>query len=165
MYLEEIENIPVLPDSELEELIDSAKDGNISARDRILESHLKFAMRELYDYTGCGYDINDLISEANLALVETLDDFLKRPDRGSLEELRTEFKENIRAALDAFIDDEAQTKAADENLAQQLNDLSDLSVELVQELGRQPTSAELAQKLGVDEDYIDTLLKMSINAL
>lgn len=133
---------------------------DINPDDKV-ESHLRSVLTLLYDYVDRGVSITDLVCEANLALVETV----RKNEDASGAELDKLIEESVRSAIEEMIDETGKTAASDEALAQRVNDLSDLSVEMVQELGRQPTTEELAQRLQIPVDEVDSLIKMSMEAL
>ena len=125
-----------------------------------VESHLRFVLNLLYDYINQGVSISELVCEANLALVQTVREY--SGDKAGLE---PEIEKNVRAAIEALIAENGSTQASDEALAQRVNELSDISVEMVQELGRQPTVEELAQRLQIPAEEVDALIRMSMEAI
>ena len=125
-----------------------------------VESHLRFVLNLLYDYINQGVSISELVCEANLALVQAVKTY--SGDKAGLE---CEIERQVRAAVEALIADVGSTEASDEALAQRVNELSDISVEMVQELGRQPTVEELAQRLQIPADEVDALIRMSMEAI
>ena len=159
LYMEELESIRPMSDSELREAIPALLSGDKAVRNRIIEGNIKYVMGLLFDFTDKGVDMNDLICEANLALASATDDYDGRTD------YKEYITEAVKDSLSELIRETAFQKEEDEDLAERVNELSDISVELVQELGREPTQAELAQKLNVSEDVIDRLIRMSMDAL
>jgi len=129
-------------------------------RNQLIEQYLPEVLESLYDYTQMGVDEDELVSEASLILTETVDAYVKNPV-GDLEEL---IDTAINERLIAYITECNSIKAADQDLADRLNDLSDAAVALVEELGRQPTAEELAEKLGIEVDEVERMLKISEEA-
>jgi len=129
-------------------------------RNELIERYLPGVLESLYDYTQMGVDEDDLVSEASLILTETVDAYVKNPV-GNLDDI---IDMAINTRLTAYITECNSVRAADQDLADRLNDLSDAAVALVEELGRQPTNEELAEKLGVEVDEVERMLKISEEA-
>lgn len=82
-YYEEIRKYQPLSASEERELLELAKEGDIAARDRIIESQLKFVVT-MARRAKTSANINDLIDEGNLGLIEAIDNYdLSSPVRFS----------------------------------------------------------------------------------
>lgn len=158
MYLDELQEIEPISEKELEILVKRSHDGDLTARNRIVEGHLKYALSVLWEYLNRGVELTELISETNVALINAVDDYAQ----GDLKESITRA---IREASLRLIEEDGQIHAQDEDLARRVNELSDLSVEMVQELGRRPTNAELAHRLNISEEVVESLIRMSIDAL
>lgn len=129
-------------------------------RNALIEKYLPDVLESLVDYTQMGVDEDELVGEAALILTETVDAYIKNPV-GDLESI---IDMAINERITQFITEANQIKAADQDLADRLNDLSDAAVELVQELGRQPSNEELAEKLNIEVDEVERLLKISEEA-
>lgn len=129
-------------------------------RNRLIEQHLPEVLESLYDYTQMGVDEDELVGEASLILTEVVDEHMKNPS-GNLQD-KIDMKINER--LTAYITESNSLKAADQDLADRLNDLSDAAVGMVEELGRQPSTEELAEKLNISVDEVERLLKISEQA-
>ncbi len=129
-------------------------------RNKLIEQYLPGVMESLYDYTQMGVDEDELVGEASLILTEIVDEYMKKPEG----DLQDKIDMAINERLTAFITEYNSVKAADMDLADKLNDLSDAAIGLVDELGRRPTNEELAQKLGYSADEVERLLKMSEEA-
>ncbi len=158
MYLDELQEIEPISEKELEILVKRSHDGDLTARNRIVEGHLKYALSVLWEYLNRGVELTELISETNVALINAVDGYTQ----GDLKESITRA---IREAALRLIEEDGQIHAQDEDLARRVNELSDLSVEMVQELGRRPTNAELAHRLNISEEVVESLIRMSIDAL
>lgn len=133
---------------------------NTEERNRLVEQYLPEVLESLYDYTQMGVDEDELVGEASLILTETVDAYLKHRV-GNLQDI---IDAAINERLTAFITECNGIKAADQDLADRLNILSDKAVEMLEELGRRPTNDELAEKLSMSVDEIERLLKISEDA-
>lgn len=65
---------PVSREEEIK-LVKLAKQGDISAKNRILESNLRFVFNVAKNYKGCGVSLNELISEGNMGLIKAIEKF------------------------------------------------------------------------------------------
>ena len=76
IYHKELDKYDILKTQEEEyDLILKAKDGDINARNKILEAHLRFVMNIAKKYNGRGVEMGDLISEGNLGLIKAIEKF------------------------------------------------------------------------------------------
>lgn len=75
MYLKEINRIPLLTREEENELALRAKNGDKSARDKIVRANLRFVVNVSKKYQGRGLDLTDLISEGNIGLLNAIERF------------------------------------------------------------------------------------------
>ncbi len=80
MYLKEINRIPLISHEEEYELAVKAKNGDMKARERLLNSNLRFVVNVAKKYRGQGLPLADLINEGNVGLIVALDKF--EPDMG-----------------------------------------------------------------------------------
>ena len=79
-YLNEIKKIPLLTPSEELELAKKAKNGDISAKEKIVKSNLRFVITIAKKYQNHGLDLEDLISEGNIGLLIAIEKF--EPSKG-----------------------------------------------------------------------------------
>ncbi len=75
MYLKDINNIPLLTHEEEAELAVKAQNGDKAARNKIVNSNLRFVVKVAKKYQNHGLDLEDLISEGNIGLLTAIDKF------------------------------------------------------------------------------------------
>ncbi|MGP1587103.1 MAG: sigma-70 family RNA polymerase sigma factor [Treponemataceae bacterium] len=75
LYLREINKIPLLTREEEKELALKAQHGDKKAKDKIINSNLRFVVNIAKQYQGRGLDIMDLISEGNVGLISAIEKF------------------------------------------------------------------------------------------
>ena len=75
MYLKDINNIPLLSKEEEIKIAQSAAEGNKQARDRLVNSNLRFVISIAKKYQGLGLPLEDLINEGNIGLITAADRF------------------------------------------------------------------------------------------
>ena len=75
MYLKDINNIPLLTHEEEAELAVKAQNGDKAARNKIINSNLRFVVKVAKKYQNHGLELEDLISEGNIGLLTAIDKF------------------------------------------------------------------------------------------
>jgi RNA polymerase primary sigma factor len=75
MYLREISRIPLLSREEEEEAVRAAVNGDIAARNRLVNANLRFVVNVAKKYQGLGIPLTDLISEGNIGLINAVERF------------------------------------------------------------------------------------------
>ena len=75
MYLKDINNIPLLTHEEEAELAVKAQNGDKAARNKIINSNLRFVVKVAKKYQNHGLEFEDLISEGNIGLLTAIDKF------------------------------------------------------------------------------------------
>lgn len=80
MYYDDLKNTKPMPRAKEKRLLRQCRQGNIKARNEILESNLKFVFDMAKRYTGRGVPISDLISEGNMGLIYAIDKFDENKD-------------------------------------------------------------------------------------
>lgn len=139
-------------------------EGNVV--NKLIEENLSDVMQSLYDYVDMGVELDDLMGEAALTLTQVVNDYVKENGNECID--KTVLKDKIDAAvnerLTEYITETNSSRAANQDLADRMNDLSEASIALLEELGRAATVSELAEKLDIEEDEVERMLKMSDDA-
>lgn len=74
-YYESLKKCKPVSREEERKLVKLAKQGDVSAKNRILESNLRFVFNVAKNYKGCGVSLNELISEGNMGLIKAIEKF------------------------------------------------------------------------------------------
>lgn len=160
MYLEEIEAIsPCTPEEEAE-LLCRMKLGDQQARDRLLEGSLHYIAELAKPYAGQGLPMGDLIQEANMALLLSLDLYGSQ-ELAFRELVKAEVEQAIRDALNA----QKQEKDIEEEMLARVNVLKDISAKMAEDLGREATVEELAETMKMTTDEIKDIMKLTLDAM
>ncbi len=159
VYLKEIGKVPLLSANDEIELAKKMNDGNEYAKDRLAEANLRLVVSIAKRYVGRGMHFLDLIQEGNLGLIKAVEKF----DYEKGYKFSTYATWWIRQAITRAIADQARTIRIPVHMVETINRVMRVSRQLVQELGREPTSAEIAKELGQPEEKIREILKIALD--
>ena len=157
MYLKEIGKIPLLSMEEEIELAKSMELGSEDARKRLAESNLRLVVSIAKRYVGRGMQFLDLIQEGNLGLIKAVEKF----DYTKGYKFSTYATWWIRQAITRSIADQARTIRIPVHMVETINRLVRTSRQLLQELGREPTTEEIAARVDLPVERVSEILKMS----
>ena len=158
MYLDEIAAIRTMDAAEEEQLLQKLKSGDTTVRSRLMEGYLPFIAETAKSYADQGLPIGDLVQEANMALIMAVDQYQDGDFKSQVKALAEEM---IKAALE---EQGLETKVEEEMLAR-VNVLKEVSKRMAEELGREATVAELAEKMKMSEDETKDIMKLTLDAM
>ena len=157
MYLKEIGRINLLTTEEEYEYALQAEEGNEDAKRILAESNLRLVVSIAKRYVGRGMAFLDLIQEGNIGLMKAVDKF--NPGKGY--KFSTYATWWIRQAITRAIADQARTIRVPVHMVETINKLSRIQRQLTQELNREPTDEEIAEKLGILVEKVREVYKIS----
>ena len=157
MYLKEIGKVPLLSAEEEIELAKRMEKGDESAKKRLAEANLRLVVSIAKRYVGRGMLFLDLIQEGNLGLIKAVEKFDYRKGY----KFSTYATWWIRQAITRAIADQARTIRIPVHMVETINKLIRVSSQLLQELGREPTPEEIADVMGMPENRVREILKIS----
>lgn len=157
MYLKEIGKVPLLSASEEVELAIRIENGDQAAKDRLNEANLRLVVSIAKRYVGRGMLFLDLIQEGNMGLLKAVDKFDYRKGY----KFSTYATWWIRQAITRAIADQARTIRIPVHMVETINKLVRVSRQLSQELGKEPTPEQIAKEMGMSEDKVREIMKIS----
>ena len=157
MYLKEIGNVPLLTGDEEVELAKRVEAGDEEAKKKLTEANLRLVVSIAKKYVGRGMPFLDLIQEGNMGLMKAVDKF----DYKKGYKFSTYATWWIRQAITRGIADTGRTIRVPVHMVETINKTLRMTRQLLQELGREPTPEEVADRLGVPVSRVREVLKIS----
>ena len=169
MYLKEIGRVPLLSGDEEIILAQQIEAGNAegatykevrlgnSAKQKLIDANLRLVVSIAKRYVGRGMLFLDLIQEGNLGLIKAVDKF----DYTKGYKFSTYATWWIRQAITRAIADQARTIRIPVHMVETINKLVRIQRQLLQDLGREPSSEEIAEGMGITVERVREIQKIS----
>ena len=157
VYMEELAVIPPCTEEENRELLKRMKAGDREAKNRLVEGNLKKALFFIQDYLNRGVPMADLIQEASMELMELADE-------GFQEGFEKLLESRIHVRMEEVIREQKAEMDLEEEMAR-VNVLQEVSKRMAEELGREASLKELAERMKMTEEDVREIMKMTMDAL
>ncbi|MCL2061785.1 MAG: RNA polymerase sigma factor RpoD [Firmicutes bacterium] len=159
VYLKDIGKVPLLSMDEEIELAKRMGEGDEASKQRLSEANLRLVVSIAKRYVGRGMLFLDLIQEGNLGLMKAVDKF----DYTKGFRFSTYATWWIRQAITRAIADQARTIRIPVHMVETINKLIRVTRKLVQELGRDPTPAEIAKEMVITEERVREIQRIALD--
>jgi RNA polymerase primary sigma factor len=159
MYLREIGKVPLLNSAEEVELAKRIEQNDAAAREKLTNANLRLVVSIAKKYVGRSPNLTllDLIQEGNLGLFKAVEKF----DYHKGYKFSTYATWWIRQAITRALADQARTIRIPVHMVETISKYTQIKRRLLQDLGREPLSEEIAAEMGVDIDKIRQIQKIS----
>ena len=157
MYLKDIGKIPLLTPEREKYLAEQIAVGSKSAKDELIEANLRLVVSIAKRHVGKGMYFLDLIQEGNLGLIKAVEKF----DYSKGYKFSTYATWWIRQAITRAIADQARTIRIPVHMVETIHKVSRIARQLLQEFGREPTTDEIAEKLGITAEKVREIMKIA----
>lgn len=157
MYLKEIGTVPLLSAEEELRLAKRKAEGDMSAKERLIEANLRLVVSIAKRYTGRGMSFLDLVQEGNLGLIKGVEKF----DYTKGYKLSTYATWWIRQSVTRALADQARTIRVPVHMVETINKMSKMQRKLTLELGYEPSVAELSAALDMPEDKVMEIMQIA----
>lgn len=159
MYLKEIGTVDLLTQEEEVELARKIQEGDEDAKKKLAAANLRLVVSIAKRYVGRGMLFLDLIQEGNMGLIKAVEKF----DYTKGFKFSTYATWWIRQAITRAIADQARTIRIPVHMVETINKLTRVQRQLIQELGREPTAEEIADKMeGMTPEKVRDIQKISL---
>jgi RNA polymerase primary sigma factor len=157
-YLREIGRIPLLTPQQEIELAAKIKNGDAKARERMINANLRLVVTIAHDYANLGLPMLDLISEGNIGLTKAVDRF--DPAKGA--KLSTYAMWWIKQSIKRALANQSKTIRLPVHLVDKIAKVRRVSLQMSDELGREPTDDELGEEIGIAGEKVEQLRSLGI---
>ena len=162
MYLKDIGKVPLLSQEEEVELAKRVMVGDLSAKAKLCESNLRLVVNIAKRYSGKnGMQFLDLIQEGNLGLLKAVEKF----DYTKGFRFSTYATWWIRQSITRAMADQARTIRIPVHMVETINRLGRVSKKLLQELGREPSTEEIAKEMNLPIERVSEIQKIAQDPL
>jgi RNA polymerase primary sigma factor len=158
-YLREIGRIPLLTLEQEIELAAKIKKGDAEARERMINSNLRLVVTIAHDYANLGLPLLDLISEGNIGLTKAVERF--DPAKGA--KLSTYAMWWIKQSIKRALANQSKTIRLPVHLVDKIAKVRRVSLQMSDELGREPTDDELGEEIGIAGKKVGRLKSVGIS--
>ena len=161
LYLKEIGKYPLLTTEEeialAKQIAEGTPEEQAAAKKKLSEANLRLVVSIAKRYVGRGMQFLDLIQEGNLGLIKAAEKF----DYTKGYKFSTYATWWVRQAITRAISDQARTIRIPVHMVETINKLIRVNRQLAQELGRDPTPAEIAKEMGISESKVREIIKIA----
>lgn len=156
-YLKEIGAISLLTPEEEQDLAKRKSEGDVEAGRRLVEANLRLVVSIAKRYTGRGMSFLDLVQEGNLGLMKAVEKF----DYAKGYRLSTYATWWVKQSITRSLADQSRTIRLPVHMVEAVNKIRRAQRSLSVSLGREPSTEEVAEEVGMSEKRVMELIQTS----
>src|SRR6266853_4453858 len=153
LYLREIGQVKLLTPEEEIVLARRIKRGNKQELEQMIKANLRLVVKIARDYDGLGLPLLDLINEGNIGLMKGVERF--KPEKGA--KLSTYASWWIKQSIKRALGNQSKTIRLPVHLVDKISKMRRVSLQMSEELGREPTDDELGEDIGIASGKVSQL--------
>lgn len=153
LYMQHIGQYPLVTPEEEVQLAEEIKNGIDEARIKLIRSNLRLVVKIAHDFKGLGLPLLDLISEGNIGLMRAVEKF--DPSKGA--KLSSYAAWWIKQSMRRALANQSRTIRIPVQSATKISKIQNARTKLREELGREPTNAEIAEVVNLTERTVSGL--------
>ena len=157
MYLREIGKVPLLKGEEEVALAKKIENGDIEAKQRLIEANLRLVVSIAKKFTGKSLSLLDLIQEGNIGLFRAVEKF----DYHKGYKFSTYATWWIRQSITRALADQSRTIRIPVHMVETINKFQQAQRQLIQDLGREPLPEEIAAEIGETVAKVRHIMEIS----
>lgn len=161
IYMKELKDKQALSEEQEQLIARKMLAGDAEARELLIESNLNLVTEIAKEYRKTSLPMGDLIQEGNIGLLMGVANY----ELSTGVAFRNFITDSIHQAIrDALAEDDREIISA-KKMADRANKLSDVAAEMAEELEREATPEELAHRMGITEEEVRDIMKVSLDAV
>lgn len=157
LYFREASETPLLTIQEEKQLAKRIATGDDGAREHMIKANLRLVIKIAADYDGMGVPLLDLINEGNMGLMRAVERF--NPSKGA--KLSTYASWWIKQSIKRALANQGKIIRLPVYLVDKVAKIRRVAMKLQEELGREPTDAEVADEIGMTAERVTELITAS----
>jgi RNA polymerase primary sigma factor len=161
VYMQDIGKIPLVTPEDEVSLAEKIKNGDEEARWKLIRANLRLVVKIAHDFKGLGLPLLDLISEGNIARMKAVEKF--DPTKGA--KFSSYAAWWIKQAMRRALANQSRTIRIPVQSAGKINRIKSARSELSEQLGREPTDAEIADQLDVSRRTVAGLKSAELRSV
>jgi RNA polymerase primary sigma factor len=156
-YVRNISNLPMVTKEEEIILAAKVRNGDERARTLLINANLRLVVKIAQEFTGYGLSLMDLIEEGNIGLMKAVDKF--KPEKGG--KLSTYASWWIKQKIKRSLANQGKTIRLPVHLVEKIGRVRRLTARLSEQLGREPTDAEISEITGIPINKLEKMKEVS----
>lgn len=161
MYMEELRDKKDLSPEQEQFVARKMLCGDDNAKNLLIESNLNLVTAIAKEYKHKSLPVGDLIQEGNIGLLMGVNEY----ELASGVTFRQFITDSIRQAIESALTEDSRETMSAKKIASRTNELNELATEMAKELEREATPKELGERMGITEEEVRELMKISLDAI